>query len=36
MPEGSNIGGLGYDGAALFHGGGGSGKVRAVRLPTAE
>jgi len=37
MPEGSGISGLESDGAALFYcGGGGSGKVRAVRRPKAS
>jgi len=36
MPEGSGVSGLESDGAALFYcGGGGSGKVRAVRRPKA-
>jgi glutamine cyclotransferase len=37
MPEGSGVSGLESDGAALFYcGGGGSGKVRAVRRPKAS
>ncbi|HEY8605946.1 MAG TPA: hypothetical protein VIM12_02380 [Noviherbaspirillum sp.] len=36
MPPGAGVSGLEYDGAALFYcGGGGSGKVRAVRRPKA-
>jgi len=36
MPRGANVSGLESDGADLFYcGGGGSGKVRAVRRPRA-
>ncbi|MET3494004.1 Vgb family protein [Variovorax boronicumulans] len=36
MPQGAGVSGLEYDGAGLFYaGGGGSGKVRAVRRPRA-
>lgn len=37
MPQGVGVSGLEYDGAGLFYcGGGGSGKVRAVRRPKAQ